>query len=141
MTSRQARGAPPGFTLACLGLAFAGFGAAPAAAAPSAIARCEHATSDLIDALGRGDYAAAASGFTPALGEALPAAKLDTLWSDTLARQGALRTAGRLHGGRVNGRSEVFVPLMFEKATVTADVICEADGRISTFRLTPPRTP
>ncbi len=111
-----------------------------AQAAPSPIARCEQASHDLLDALGRGDYAAALALFTPALAAELPASRLQTLWTGTADRQGALRTAGRPHGGRIEGHSEVFVPLMFEKSTVTADVVCDSDGRISAFRLTPPRT-
>lgn len=124
---------------AALALAFT-VGWHTAAAAPTPVARCELVSLDLLDALGRGDYAAAQALFAPALADALPEAQLRTLWTDTADRQGALRTAGRPHGGRVNGRSEVFVPLMFEKSTVTADVVCDGDGRISAFRLTPPRT-
>lgn len=128
--------------IATLALAFGlGWHASPAAAAPSPVARCEQTSHDLLDALGRGDYDAAQALFTPALAADLPAAQLRTLWTDTADRQGALRTAGRPHGGRVNGRSEVFVPLMFEKSTVTADVVCDAGGQIEAFRLTPPRTP
>lgn len=117
----------------------AGCLASTARAAPSPVARCEQASHDLLDALGRGDYAAAQALFTPSLAADLTAAQLRTLWTDTADRQGALRTAGRPHGGRVNGRSEVFIPLMFEKSTVTADMVCDGDGRISAFRLTPPR--
>ncbi|HUD40927.1 MAG TPA: hypothetical protein VMR06_02905 [Dokdonella sp.] len=135
MSLHPIRYAALAFTLA------AGCLASAAEAAPSAIARCEQASHDLLDALGRGDYAAAQALFAPALAVELPAARLQAMWEDTAARQGALRTAGRPHGGRVNGRSEVFIPLMFEKSTVTADVVCGADGRIGAFRLTPPRTP
>ncbi len=118
-----------------------GWQAMPAPAAPSPVARCEQASHDLLDALGRGDYAAAQALFTPSLAADLTAAQLRALWTDTADRQGALRTAGRPHGGRVNGHNEVFVPLMFEKSTVTADVVCDGEGRVSAFRLTPPRTP
>lgn len=111
-----------------------------AQAAPlTATARCEQRASALLDALSRADYAGAGTAFSAALAGRLPPAALETLWTETGAAHGALRVIGRLHGGVVNGRSEVFVPLMFEKTTVTADVVCDRDGSIGDFRLTPPR--
>ena len=100
--------------------------------------RCEQRSSELVAALQAADFDAAVRTFSPALQISLAAEALRKRWNAIPANVGALRAVGRLHGGAVGGRPMVFVPLIHERATVTAEIACVADGSIDAFRLREP---
>jgi hypothetical protein len=100
--------------------------------------RCEQRSSELVAALQTADFDAARRHFSAALKDSLDTTALRERWNALPPRVGALRAVGRLHGGAVGGRSMVFVPLIHERATVTGEIACTADGAIDAFRLREP---
>lgn len=100
--------------------------------------RCEQRSAELVDALQAGDFDAATLNFSPALKASLGTELLRGRWRAMPEHVGALRAVGRLHGGAVGGRPMVFVPLIHERATVTGEIACTADGTIDAFRLREP---
>jgi hypothetical protein len=100
--------------------------------------RCEQSTQTMLAALQTADFNSASENFSPSLRERLTPEKLRSVWESLPVKVGALRAIGRFHAGRMGGHPEVYIPLIFERATVTGDVACANDGTITDFKLTPP---
>ncbi|HJT98493.1 MAG TPA: hypothetical protein VJ696_09280 [Rhodanobacteraceae bacterium] len=98
---------------------------------------CETHANALFGALDEANYDAAAADFDDALRARYPASKLRADYEALPATYGKLLGRGRLHAGDVSDRTIVMAPLIFERGTLTAEVHCEADGRISDLRLEP----
>ena len=124
--------------LACLALLALVGTASAQDLASAANRRCEQRSSELIAALQASDFDAASRHFSSALKQSLDSGALRERWNALPPHVGALRAVGRLHGGAVGGRSMVFVPLIHERATVTGEIACAADGTIDAFRLREP---
>ena len=114
-------------------------GADAAAQANSSIQRlCEARATTALEALRNADFEHARNDFSPALAAALDAAELAGRWQALPTRVGTLDAIARVHGGTVAGRATVFIPLIFEHATVTAEFACDGRGAIERFELKVP---
>jgi dienelactone hydrolase len=115
--------------------------AAPTAfAADASAGTCAAHSTGLIDALARGDYTHAGKDFSPAIAAALDADKLQQVWTQVQGQVGSYRKHAAPARQAVAGHSMVVTRLSFADMPLDALVACDADGRISTFRLVPPAT-
>lgn len=92
---------------------------------------CSQRSAAILANLREGHYADATRDFDPTLRSALPADKLQVVWSQALPAQvGALRNSGSPQV-QVEGDSRVVqTPLRFERANLLMRVACDADGRV-----------
>ncbi len=107
-----------------------GFAAnAPAAGTP---ARDRiHAGEALVDALAKGDFAAAAAGFDAKMREALPATALEQTWATINAHAGAFQHRLRSRQERSGAYDVVFVTGQFANATLDVKVVFDAGGAVA----------
>lgn len=99
-------------------------------------ASCEARSTSLLDAAQKGDFETATHDFDAKMRSALPPAKFKQMWS-SLDQFGTLTARGQAHPGKGEGYYLVMTPLLFEKATLVAQVACGADGRIAGFYIKP----
>lgn len=97
---------------------------------------CESRSTTLLDAAQKGDFAAASKDFDAKMRSALPPAKFKETW-ESLAQFGALQARGQAHPAKGEGYFIVMTPLIFEKATLVAQVACGSDARIAGFYVKP----
>ncbi len=97
---------------------------------------CESRSASLLDAAQKGDFAAATKDFDAKMRGAMPAPKLKETWGQ-LAQFGALQARGQSHPAKGEGYFIVMTPLIFEKATLVAQIACGSDGRIAGFHVKP----
>lgn len=97
---------------------------------------CEARSTSMLDAAQRGDFAAATNDFDAKRRSALPPKKLGELWG-SLGQFGALQARGEAHPAKGEGYFIIMTPLIFEKATLVAQVVCGSDGRIAGFHVKP----
>lgn len=90
----------------------------------------------LLDAVQKGDYAAATRDFDAKMAGALPPAKLEESWR-ALDQFGKLDARGQPHLGKGGGYTVVMIPLIFEKRNLVAETACGSDGRIAGFYVKP----
>ncbi|MEP7097665.1 MAG: DUF3887 domain-containing protein, partial [Dokdonella sp.] len=105
-------------------------------ASPTPSPTCEALATTLLDAIEKGDFAAATKDFDPKMHKAVPAAKLKKAWK-ALAKYGALQTRGQSHLTTAGSSQVVTIPLVFEKANFYAQTACGSDGRIAGFYIKP----
>ncbi|HEY0180671.1 MAG TPA: DUF3887 domain-containing protein [Dokdonella sp.] len=100
-------------------------------------AGCESRAKSLLDAAEKGDFDTAARDFDAKMRSAAPPDKLRSIW-DALATQfGTLQARGQSHPGQGEGYYLVMTPLIYEKATLVAQVACGSDGLIAGFYVKP----
>lgn len=97
---------------------------------------CESRSTTLLDAAQKGDFDAASKDFDAKMRSALPPAKFKETW-ESLAQFGALQARGQAHPAKGEGYFIVMTPLIFEKATLVAQVACGSDARIAGFYVKP----
>ena len=91
----------------------------------------------LLDHLDAGDFAAAESGFDPAMRQAVPADRLAAVWKSLPPAAGR----GRPELRSVDGATLVAVPLRRGDAELVAQVVVGADGAIRGFLVRPAAPP
>lgn len=117
---------------------FAAMRAAPAAAGTFDGACAAHAAASL-DALARGEYAAAGKQFSARTAKAVPPAKLQQVWKQLQQALGPYRSHGSLQPRVVKGRSVLLVaPVAFAEGSLDFVAACDASNRITTFALLRP---
>jgi hypothetical protein len=99
-------------------------------------ASCESRSKNLLDSAQKGDFAAASKDFDAKMRGAMPAPKFKETWGQ-LAQFGALQARGQSHPAKGEGYFIVMTPLIFEKATLVAQIACGSDGRIAGFHVKP----
>ena len=87
----------------------------------------------LFDNLQGGRVDATAAMLTPEMAQAVPAERLQTLWNSL----GALKQRGQAQVSAQEGVQRVEVPLQFDAATVIAQVVVDAQGRVAGLLLRP----
>jgi hypothetical protein len=70
-----------------------------------------------------GRYEGVTADFNPTMKEALPAAKLATVWNDINEKMGTYQSMGEPVQTTEQGYIVVFVPLTFEKGTIRAKLV------------------
>jgi dienelactone hydrolase len=110
--------------------------AAPTAEPP----KLEDRARDLVTALGKDDFTAAAKDFDEAMNKALPADKLGDTWKGIVKQVGPLKKQGAATREKVQKYDVVWVACEFEKATLYTRVVFDAEGRVTglSFRPTGP---
>lgn len=98
---------------------------------------CQDHASALIDALARGDFAHAGKDFSSAVSQALPADKLQQVWTQVQAQVGAYQQHAAPTTKTVGGKPLLVTHLTFASMPLDALVACDAAGQITTFRLVP----
>lgn len=78
-----------------------------------------------------GNYASATSQFDSTMSQAMPAAQLKAVWEGVIGQCGRFKKLGNPRAAREMGVDEVFVPMEFEKVTLDAKVVFDAQGKIS----------
>ena len=91
---------------------------------------------NLIDQLGRGDYAAATSDFTDEMKTAAPEATLKDIWEQLLVQRGAFIQRSASTNSVVQGYQTVFVTCQFEKGELDAQVTFDNQDKIAGLHFT-----
>ena len=91
---------------------------------------------NLVDQLGRGDYAAATSEFTEEMKKAAPAATLKDIWEQLLIQRGAFVQRSASTHTVVQGYQTVFVTCQFAKGELDAQVNFDNQGKIAGLHFT-----
>jgi uncharacterized membrane protein YhfC len=92
-----------------------------------------------IEQLVQGEYTGAVGSFDPTMRDALPAAKLQSLWEDLTQRFGPYQSTGPVTTDTRGEYTGVVVETHFERAVVNLRVVFNTDGQISGFFYTPSR--
>ncbi|MEO8994414.1 MAG: alpha/beta fold hydrolase [Rhodanobacter sp.] len=111
--------------------------AAPIGAAEVAPQTCQDHSNALLDALARGDFANADKDFDSVVSQTLPAEKLQQVWTQIQTQAGVYQQHAAPTMKSVAGQPLVVTHVSFAAMPLDALVACDADGRISTFRLVP----
>lgn len=111
--------------------------AAAAEASARRIEACGERSAALLAALGKDDYAAATADFDAQMKSLLGPQKLAATWTAITAQFGKLQSLGPAQSVMYGDDPMVVTPVRFEKAGLTAQVACDADGRIAGFHLQP----
>jgi hypothetical protein len=117
--------------LACLAICLISAGAARAESA------CETASTHLLDALDRGDYAGATSDFDDTMKARLLPEKLAQIWpavAQQFGERGGRDAAAVTPAG---DRTVVLTPLHYGQNTIDAKVTCDAQGKVAGFFIQP----
>lgn len=107
------------------------------AAAAERIEACSNAVDSMIRTLEIGDVQGATSDFDAAMKTSLPPDKLGGFWKQVEGQMGKLQTLGPAQNMMYQGHVVIVQPVHFEKGDATAQVACDADGRIAGFFLRP----
>lgn len=109
-------------------------------AAAARIEACARVASTLVDSLAKGDFKAATADFDATMTSGLGADKLAAVWQQVDQQFGKLEGRGTLQNAMYQGDVVVVLPLRFAKGNVSAQVACDADGKIAGFFLRPAAT-
>ncbi|MGA9421748.1 MAG: DUF3887 domain-containing protein [Rhodanobacteraceae bacterium] len=121
---------------ACALVALLGIGHAHAQALdPQELCR-QHASA-FLDALDKNDYAGAGVDFDASMQTALPPKKLEQEWTSLVSKYGKLNARGQPHTAVDQGYIAVMVPLIFEHATLAAQIACDTTGAVAGFHMVP----
>ena len=96
-----------------------------------------HATAAL-DALVHADYVGAGKGFSPELGKALGADKLEQAWTGVQKQFGAYAGHAPAADKAIKGQPVVVVRIDFAEAPLDMMVACDAQGRVAQLRFMDP---
>lgn len=91
----------------------------------------------MLDALNKGDYAAAGKGFDEPMRKALPAEKLETTWKALTAKYGAFQKRAGVRTERGSKFDFVYLTCEFEKQTFDIRVVFGKEKQISGFSFVP----
>jgi uncharacterized protein len=94
-----------------------------------------------IDALARGDFAAAAGDFDETMNKVSGPAKLAVFWKELPARWSPFRRRTASRRDRLGTYDVVLVTCEFEKTTLDARIVFDKPGRIAGFQFVPRRPP
>lgn len=94
-----------------------------------------------IDRLEAGDFEQAEHMFGTTMRAALPAAKLQEVWTALPAQLGPLKGRGTTRGEMIGDTDLVTIPLLFEKVSLDARIAFGDDGLMTGFRLVPAQSP
>lgn len=120
----------------CAGMA----GTIPAARAADDM--CRTRSSEILQALQKGDYAAATLHFDERVKAALDAQKLGQVWQQVLPQQfGAFDRAAPVQLQQQDGKPVAATPLHFAQGWLAMRVSCNADGQVSSLRFAPGPAP
>lgn len=111
------------------------------AAGAARIETCTATTNTLIDHLEKGDFMAATSNFDANMKANLDANKLGQFWKQVASHVGTLQGRGTPQNMMYEGHAVITLPLHFEKGDASAQVACDADGKVAGFFLRPASTP
>ena len=117
--------------LACVAI---GLISATAAHAESA---CETASTHLLDALDKGDYASATADFAPTVKAKLLPEKLGQIWpavAQQFGERGARETPAT---STVGEYAVVLTPLHYGQSMIDAKVTCDTQGKVTDFLIQP----
>jgi dienelactone hydrolase len=89
------------------------------------------AAQEFVDLLVKGDYASAEEKLDDTMKTALPASKMDELWSSLQKQAGAYQQQTGVHTDRTQGYDVVFVTCQFEQALLDVKVVFNASGQIA----------
>ena len=90
-----------------------------------------------LERLDKGDFAGAAAGFDETMTEVSGPDKLAAFWKEVPGRMGAFRRQTAARRERLDPYDIVLVTCEFEKVTLDARVIFDAQGRIAGFQFVP----
>lgn len=107
----------------------------PSAAKPTA--QCEAHGQAALSAMTRGDFDEATRNFAPQAASEVSPAMLAAVWQQLTAQMGDFKSLGPLGPRQFNGSELLVATLAFTGGTLDALVACDADARITTFRLVP----
>ncbi len=86
---------------------------------------------EFIDLVEQGDYDAAVKGFDDTVRKALPPDKLKAGWAAVKDQFGKLKKQDPVRIEKTDKYLIVFVPCVFEKATIDAKIVFDKDGQIT----------
>ena len=112
---------------ACLAICLAAAGAARAESA------CETASTHLLDALDKGDYAGATSDFDDTMKAKLAPEKLGQIWPAVAQQFGERGTRDAATTVTVGDHIVVLTPLHYGQSTIDSKVTCDAQGKVAGF--------
>lgn len=101
------------------------------------IEACTQLASAFLDALERGDIAAATSHFDRRMKEAVGNAKLRQVWQSIGNQFGKTGSRGQPQTVMYQGMAVVGTPLHFSKGDLVSQVTCDRDGTIAGFSIRP----
>ena len=102
------------------------------------MADLEASARKLVDALARGDSAAAASDFDATMSAALPAEKLGVVWGQILAQAGAFSGIDAVKVTQTGGHWTALATCRFAKAPLVAKVVFDGHGKVAGLFFVPP---
>jgi len=105
---------------------------AGAGAAPETVA------TELVDALARGDTAAAVKDFDSTMKNALSPAQLEQLWNGLAGQYGAFKNRAGTRTQKIQGFDAVFVTCEFERGSTDLQVTVNSDMKVSGLFVRPP---
>lgn len=117
--------------LCCLLLLLAGNLRAQGAQAQPATGDLTAKATALLDAIVRGDFAAATQGFDARMKQALPAEKLKEFWTALLGQAGVFQRQAGTRTETQGAYQVVFVTTEFEKARVDMQAVFDAQGQVA----------
>lgn len=88
-------------------------------------------------ALTQGKFELATKHFAPETSSQVSPAMLQSIWKQLSSQMGAFETLGQLQPQQVAGHDLLVIALTFANGKLAALVDCDADNRITTFRLVP----
>lgn len=116
------------------------------AAAQAGALASESSSSDLassgaqfVEVMAKGDFAAAGAQFDARMKSALPQEKLRDVWQTLQKQAGPFKARLQTRVEKQRGYDVVFVTCQFERATLDAKVVFDADGRIAGLFFIPSR--
>ncbi|MGO4701218.1 DUF3887 domain-containing protein [Dyella sp. 2RAB6] len=117
--------------IVCLGICFA------AAAGARAESACETASTHLLDALDKGDYAGATSDFNDTMKTKLLPEKLGQIWPAVAQQFGERGTRDAASALPAGDFTIVLTPLHYGQTTIESKVTCDAQGKVAGFFIQP----
>ena len=117
--------------IVCLGICLA------AAAGARAESPCETASTRLLDALDKGDYAAATGDFNDTMKAKLLPEKLGQIWPAVAQQFGERGPRDAATIGPAGDLTIVLTPLHYGQSTIDSKVTCDAQGKVANFLIQP----
>jgi len=103
----------------------------PVAAPAADPLKMKGAARALVAALEKQDFDTAVSDFDAAMKKALPPDKLKATWKGILAQAGAFKSQGAARTEKLDKYDVVLVPCEFEKASLEARIVFDADNKVA----------
>jgi fermentation-respiration switch protein FrsA (DUF1100 family) len=123
----------------CLALAAAGLARADAPDEARS-AKIKATAQVFFDAVVKEDYAAAVKDFDDTMMKVMPAAKVEEFWKTLRKQVGPLQSRGGMRTEKRGKYDAVILPCRFEKLALDANVVFDAEGRITGLNFRPAAT-